>query len=302
METVCRSCPRRHYGLITMIRATRLFRRIDPVVVLVIVVLAFTLRLIGIVMGSPEGLNYRFEGGDAVLEYGEDGVAWLWLRGSQLSGELNLPEGDWTASVVLPPCSDGSPVQARLSLAQISIAGTLGLGQRLWSAPVTFGLDSATIEVASDQRECTLANDGRSVSVGVFFERIDGPVLTPELTSSVPAEMSSDGGTWIWSTSPSLSGTTRLGPRVGSWAIDVTLPGCGQDFGPSPTEITASIGDITESRGARRDETLTFFLRPTVTQSVPFSVSVDSPPCVLPNDGREVYFFIGVRPVDPAAI
>ena len=51
-----------------MTPATRLFRRIDPVVVLVIVVLAFTLRLIGIVMGSPEGLNYRFEGGDEVLE------------------------------------------------------------------------------------------------------------------------------------------------------------------------------------------------------------------------------------------
>jgi len=102
MGTVCRSHPKRAYRLNTMIRASRLFRRIDPVVVLVIVVLAFTLRLIGIVTGPPEGLNYRFEGTDAVLECGEDGVAWLWLRGSQLSSELNLPEGDWTASVVLP--------------------------------------------------------------------------------------------------------------------------------------------------------------------------------------------------------
>lgn len=286
-----------------MNHVARLLRRVDPMIATVIIVLIVLLRLIGIVMGPPDGLNYRFEGPDSILEYGEDGVAWLWLRNSELSGRLSLPEGKWTASTVLPPCADGSVITASMRVADMALSGSIGLGQRLWSAPISFGQESLLLEVESTQEPCTLVGDGRKVSVGVFFEPLAGSVQTPEIASSIPAESSPDGRSWVWSTEPTLSGAIRLGPRVGSWAVDVTVPGCDSGPASTPVEVVVSVGTTSVSEFLNTNETATLYLRPTFTQSFPFTVVLtNSTACPLPSDGRAVHFFVGVRAVDPDAV
>lgn len=155
----------------------------------------------------------------------------------------------------------------------------------------------------SNLETCALAGCGRSVSLGVFFEPVAGSVQIPEIASSIPRESSPDGRSWIWSAEPTLSGAVRLGPRVGSWAVDITIPG--YESGPDATSVNAEIkiGATSVTDVINVKEIVTLSVRPTATQSLPSTVVLtNSTACPLPNDGRLVHVFIGIRAVDPEAV
>ena len=257
-----------------------------------ILALLLLLRVLGFVMGGPEGVRYLYDGAGGIVEYGEDGLAWIWSQEPAISGAITLPDGRWTAQMVLPPC-DPSTLEAAgtMKIADLSLSGTLSLETPLWSAPFNSDGSPFEIEASAATTQCELLNDGRMAFWGLFFEPVDLKPAEPQIDSPVLPDVISDEVLWIWSTSPELRGTLKLVPSAKGWSVRVDLPECRHQADLAGSDITLSIGDSKIVTSAIKATEIVTNFRPTITSLTSFTASVSNlPSCALPNDGRSVFF------------
>lgn len=257
-----------------------------------ILALLLLLRILGFVMGGPEGVRYTFDGEGGIVEYGEDGLAWIWSQEPFISGEISLPDGRWTAQLVLPPCEE-SRIEAKgsIEIADLSLTGALSLETPLWSAPFSSDGSSIALEASATTSECELPNDGRRTYFGLFFEPVDLVPSNPEIISTIAPDAAIDGMSWIWSTSPELSGSMQLAPAANGWSIRVEVPGCTQQSELDGSLLSLSVDDAVSVGPVGGAREVVALVRPTVTSLFTFTASVlNLPSCVLPDDGRSVFF------------
>ena len=263
-----------------------------------ILALLLVLRILGFVMGGPEGVRYSFDGEGGIVEYGEDGLAWIWSQEPSISGEISLPDGRWTAQLVLPPCEDSRiEAEGSIEIADLSLTGALSLETPLWSAPFSSDGSSIALEASATTSECELPNDGRTTFFGLFFEPVDLVPTNPEIVSTIAPDAAIDGMSWIWSTSPEISGSMQLAPSVNGWSIRVEVPGCAQQSELDGSALLLSVDDVVKVGPLTGVTEVVALVRPTVTSLFTFTASVlNLPSCVLPDDGRSVFFrFIVTR-------
>jgi len=261
-----------------------------------ILALLLLLRVLGFVMGGPEGVRYSFDGDGGIVEYGEDGLAWIWSRQPSVSGRITLPDGRWTAQLVLPPC-DNSTVEAEgsVKIADLSLSETLSLETPLWSAPFNSEGSSIALEATAKTGGCELPNDGRKTFFGLFFEPVDLVPTNPEIISTIAPDATINGMSWIWSTSPELSGSMQLAPSVNGWSVRVEVPECAQQSELVGSVLSLSVEDAVSVGPVMGVTEIVTVIRPTVTSLFAFTASaLGLPGCVLPDDGRSVFFRLSV--------
>ena len=262
----------------------------------VAVVLILLLRILGSVMGSPEATRYSFDGDGGNIEYGEDGLAWIWSWDQVVSGEIRLPGGEWTAQMVPPPCENSTlEAEGSIEIADISLIGNLSTESLFRSAPFKSDGSPIEIEASAGTTQCELLNDGRMAFWGLFFEPVDLKPTEPQIDSPILPDVISDEILWIWSTSAELRGSFQLAPSVKGWSVRVDLPECALQADLAGSELALSIGDSEIVSPVIKATEIVTDVRPTVTSLIRFTASVSNlSSCALPNDGRSVFFRFSV--------
>lgn len=241
---------------------------------------------------GPEEVRYSFDGEGGIVEYGEDGLAWIWSQEAAISGEISLPDGRWTARLVLPPCEDSTLEAAgSIAIADLSLSGTVSLESPLWSVPFGSNGSSIALEASATTSECELPSDGRTAFFGLFFEPVDLVPTNPEIVSTIAPDVAIDGMSWIWSTSPELSGSIKLAPSLNGWSIRVEVPGCTQQSELAGSVLSLSVDNAVSVGPVTGVTEVVALVRPTVTSLFSFTASVmELQSCVLPDDGGSVSF------------